>query len=216
MLRALLARHIYCGEMTWDSQKNWRSRKVRLPLALQEVIIEVAKPVLQKNKASLKDFISRLQKRMSSTNKPGTKDAPEGQSVSHKKDRERTETLEDDSDNASLSNPVSPTMPCSLPMDTGNADSVRHKHGSDTRVRQNLDEEESDNSVLPPAKKVRTPGAQDTHYNHDEPETEERKKARQSVLAYQRRQREKQRQDEEGNSSFNVSDEDLEFSSDEY
>ncbi len=205
LLGAFLTKEMYGDKLTWDSKKNWRSKKVRVPLVIQEVLLEVAKPVLAKNKASFRDFLKKLMKRFSSTNTGK---------------RKSDEAIEQEMPKATLSvssASKTPSVPKKSPVLSLSSSKKRS-------VEQASDSEGSDSAIgFSKPKRVRTPGAPqvDNELEDDDyGETEERIRARASVQAYLRKQQEAGRkldEDDDDDYEQHGSEEDvLEYSSDAY
>ena len=231
LLRTFLTREVYAEGFTWDSEKNWRSSKVRLPVILQDIVLEVAEPVVRKNKASFKDFKDRLKKRLSSTNTPATvrrrRDKKVREDLDTKEARASVEEALSDADEEQTSHKKQPAVRAGaqargLGKESMSAVGVSGKkkiRGS----RQQVDDEdeESDGACPPPPRKVRTPGTQDasSRSEHEDEEQEERRLARKSVQAYYRRQAHlmsQRGQDKEEEQPYHPSEEELLYSSDEY
>ncbi len=205
LLRSFLAKDVYGSQMTWDSERNWRSRKIRFPVVLQELLIQVAAPVLKKNGASLRDFVARLRKRFSSSNTPTRDKNKEDASESRERVSHTPRTPK-----KKMSESCFDTTP---PSTEGRNKSVyRPKSQSDKRAESDREETDSEAEILPPAKKVRTPGTKDMV--QEEEETEERRKARLSVENYYRMKNAMSAHESDYEPS-NPSGGELEYSSDE-
>ncbi len=104
-------KELYANEFTYTSDKNWRSKKQRFPLVLQDIIAEVTRPVLKKNNVPFKDFVDRMKKRFSSTNAKKKESidsvASQGQEAQSSRKRPQSAPQSDQSQTQKRKTPVS-------------------------------------------------------------------------------------------------------------
>ncbi len=184
-------------------------------------------PVLKKHNVPYRDFVSRMMKRFSSTN-TGTKREECGDSPGNvsgacsvpletaqtagpaSRNRQKSNTQADRSQQRSqnMSNMSQkrarspPRSPVFHPMNSKRAQDTGGSHSES-------------NELLPRAKRVRTPGSQETTEDEGE-ETNERRRARQSVLAYYKMRGLKQTKDMDYTPEEDASEEEAVYSSEEY
>ncbi len=231
IIKAFLSKELYSSVFTWDSERNRRSTKVRLPLVLQDIIIEVARPVLKKNKVPMKDFLARVRKRFSSSLSKKDKLEAEKQKKTSKKTEESP---------AGDMSPVMNRAYCGSKESAEKQDLDLSLYRPKKRATQQVDtasEEASDDEAgRHSPKRVRTPGTslsdsdgqgEDGHYEdelgrdsaNDAAEDigqNERALARQSVMNYlKRRAAELNQSEHEEDESQSSSAEELVYSSDE-